>query len=129
MDDHVGFRGLRVDAVIGVREHERRRRQPIEIDVETRLDAGLAAQSDNLADTVSYSDIARLITEVAEAKAHGLLERLAADCCGTVLREFPTVSSVSVEIRKPLALGGPAVPYVRLHRERDLTAQGRNAIV
>jgi dihydroneopterin aldolase len=122
MDDHVGFRGLRVDAVIGVREHERRRRQPIEIDVEIRLDAELAAQSDDLAKTVSYSDIARLVSEVAVSKPHGLLERLAADCCRAVMREFPAISSVTVEIRKPLALGGPAVPYVRLHRERDLTA-------
>lgn len=122
MEDHVGFRGLRVDAVIGVREHERRSRQPVEIDVEARLDAAAAARSDDLADTVSYSDIALLVSEVAQGKPHGLLERLAADCCAAVLAEFSAISSVTVEIRKPFALGGPAVPYVRLHRRRDLTA-------
>jgi dihydroneopterin aldolase len=118
MPDVVGFRGLRVSTIIGVREHERRQPQPIEVDVECEIDAGRAAASDELSDTVSYSDVARTVESVAQSRSHGLLERLAEELCRTILDSYPAVSGVTVEVRKPQALPGSAVPHVRLRRRR-----------
>jgi FolB domain-containing protein len=118
MNDVVGVRGLRVETVIGVREHERYRLQPIDLDIECEVDVFRAALDDDLTKTVSYSDIAATVRSVAAAKSHGLLESLAEDCVTTLLQRFNSIQVVRIEIRKPLSRQSSGVPFVRLLRRR-----------
>lgn len=98
----VFVRGLRVEAGIGVYDHEHGRLQTLVIDVTLRL-APHAVE--RLADTVNYENVAEAARAIVAGGHVGLVEsfaqRLARDCLSD-----PRVQHVSVRIEKPSALKG-----------------------
>ena len=98
----VFVRGLRIDARIGVYDHERGRRQPLVVEVELTLGEQPIAR---LSDTVNYE----IVVERARANAdvghvelvEEYVERLARDCL-----EDPRVRRVRVRAEKPEAIAG-----------------------
>ena len=96
----VFVRGLRVEAGIGVYDHEHGRLQALVIDV--TLDLG-AQPVERLADTVNYERVAEAARAIVADGHLGLVEsfaeRLALECLGD-----PRVRRVTVRIEKPGAL-------------------------
>ena len=96
----VFVRGLRVEAGIGVYDHEHGRLQTLVIDV--TLDLG-AQPVERLADTVNYERVAEAARAIVADGHLGLVEsfaeRLALECLGD-----PRVRRVTVRIEKPGAL-------------------------
>jgi dihydroneopterin aldolase len=117
--DRIEVRGLRVDGVHGVREDERARPQPFEIDLDLYLDIAPAASTDDLAATADYGAAADAVVAVMTGPPQRLLESLAGAIAISVLDD-PRVESVTVAIRKLR----PPVPHevastgVRIHRRR-----------
>jgi len=67
--DTIEVRGLSVVAICGALDEERSRPQPLRLDLDVELDAGSAARSDELDDTVNYAllcDVA--VSTLTEAK-------------------------------------------------------------
>jgi dihydroneopterin aldolase len=96
----VFVRGLKVEAEIGVYEHEQGRRQPLIVDVE--LDVAAAGWR-HLADTVNYEHVVTAAQAIAAAGHIGLVESFAqrlADACF----EEPRVLRARVRVEKPEAL-------------------------
>ena len=86
--DIIYLNDLRIDTVIGIYPWERRIKQTLIFDIELAADAGKAAQSDNIEDTVSYEAVAdRLVSYVGAAKFE-LLETLAQRIAEILLDEF-----------------------------------------
>ena len=56
-EDRLELRGLRVLGRCGVPPEERRRPQPLEVDLDVHLDLGAAGRSDDLDDTVDYGGV------------------------------------------------------------------------
>jgi dihydroneopterin aldolase len=108
-----------------VGDEERAQPQPFEIDVLASLDAGPAASSDRLEDTVDYAALSGLVVERVEGTSRHLLETLAADIGQATLDRWPMVSAVEVSVRKPDA--PMPVPVraveVRIRLERELQAR------
>lgn len=75
--DIIFIHGLEADCVIGVWEWERRIRQRIVIDLDLAADIRRAARTDDLADTISYKDIAKSVTDLATSSSYHLVETLA----------------------------------------------------
>ena len=100
----IAIYGLRLRALIGVNAHERRRPQPLRIDVECRCDIAAAVSSDALQDTIDYCSIAACIHEVAHARHSALLETLCQRAASTLLARFPAIAAVTMTARKPRAL-------------------------
>jgi FolB domain-containing protein len=98
--DAIEVTGLRVLGVHGVRDFEKERPQPFDIDVVVHTDLRPGASSDDLADTVSYSDVMADATAVIRGPQRDLLETLAEDIASAVLRR-PRADSVEVVVRKP----------------------------
>ncbi len=96
----VFVRGLRVEAGIGVYDHEHGRLQTLIIDV--TLDLG-PAEVHGLADTINYETVAtacqRIVAEGHVGLVETFAERLALDCLLD-----PRVLGVTVRIEKPGAL-------------------------
>lgn len=96
----VFVRGLKVDAQIGVYDHEHGRLQPLVVDVE--LDVA-ASHCERLGDTVNYETIGEAArTIVAEGHidlVETFAERLAQACFAD-----PRVMRARVRVEKPLAL-------------------------
>jgi len=103
--DRIEVRGLRVDAVHGVLDIERRQPQPFEIDFDLYLDTAAAAASDDLADAVDYGDSVEAALAVMHGAPHDLLESLAGAIADAVLADG-RVRAATVTVRKlrpPLA--------------------------
>jgi 7,8-dihydroneopterin aldolase/epimerase/oxygenase len=113
--DRLSIEGLRVQAFIGVRDWERRVRQPLVIDLEMRTDAARAAAGDDLADAVDYGAVARRVTEYAGESSFGLIESLAENIAALVRREFG-VGWLRVRVRKPRAVPNADVVAVEIER-------------
>ena len=85
--DTITLKALRCRAIIGTLPAERKFRQELLIDVELSLDLGAAATSDDLTDTVDYSEIERRIVAVAENSQFQLLEALNGAIGAEIMRE------------------------------------------
>ncbi len=65
---------LRVDCLIGVWSHERKKTQQIRVDLTVEFDAQSAAVTDELEATLNYADVSRDVTFILEAGQFKLLE-------------------------------------------------------
>ena len=93
-------RALRVEAEIGVYDHEFGRKQPLVIDVELEL---LAGTFEHIRDTLNYELVVQRAQQIAEAGHVQLIEtfaeRLALACL-----EDPRVIQARIRVEKPEAL-------------------------
>ncbi|AOU97006.1 dihydroneopterin aldolase [Acidihalobacter yilgarnensis] len=103
--DRIFIQGLKVAAVIGVHEWERRITQTLCVDLSFAADVRRAAASDALEDTVDYAAVAARLRALGEEAAFGLVETFAERCAERVMTEFD-VSWVRVGVTKDVALPG-----------------------
>ncbi|AXI02701.1 dihydroneopterin aldolase [Aquirhabdus parva] len=116
--DKVLIEGLRVNAVIGVFDWERQIEQPILIDIVMLVDTRAAAVSDDLNDAVNYALASEQITELTQSLQPQLLETLADRLAEMLLNNYPTVESVQVRVKKPLAVKSAQAVGIEIIRER-----------
>ncbi|RMG30649.1 MAG: dihydroneopterin aldolase [Gammaproteobacteria bacterium] len=86
--DIVFIRDLRVEAVIGVFEWERRIRQTLSFDLEMATDVARAAATDRIEDALDYKAVAKRITTYVAASEFRLVETLAERVAALVREEF-----------------------------------------
>jgi 7,8-dihydroneopterin aldolase/epimerase/oxygenase len=110
----VGFRDLEVPCIIGIHPHERTTEQRLVVDLEMEYDFSPALVSGSVKDVLHYGEIAAFVTEVLRERRYKLLERAATDLVQEVQLRYPGITHLALEIRKPQAMEGTAVPYVRL---------------
>ncbi len=100
--DRIELTGLQVRGHHGVFDFERRDGQDFVVDVSLELDLGAASNSDDVADTVHYGELATALAGVVGGEAVNLLETLAqrlADVCLADSR----VQAATVTVHKPQA--------------------------
>ena len=99
-EDSVFLRGLRVEALIGVYEHERHAPQPLVIDLELGLAHSRACFSDQLEDAVDYGAVVAAVQRLARLNSYELLEAFAQSVADVLLDSFAIVS-VALSVSKP----------------------------
>ncbi len=113
--DIVFIEDLRIDAVIGIYDWERRIRQTLSFDLEMAFDNRRPAASDDIADTLNYKSISKRLQAYVESSSFGLVETLAERCAGIVREEFG-VAWVRLKLSKPGAVRGAKSVGVRIER-------------
>lgn len=103
MSDRIFIRGLLVHAHHGLLSHESEVGQRFVIDLDLEIDLTRAAESDHLADTVSYAEVAQEALRTFKARNFKLLEAAAGAVADAVLASFAPVAAVTVTIHKPHA--------------------------
>jgi dihydroneopterin aldolase len=103
MSDVMFLTGHLIHAHHGVMEHESRVGQRFILDIELALDLTDAANSDKLADTVSYAAIAETATRAFTARSHKLVESAAGVVADAILESFVRVTEIKVTVHKPHA--------------------------
>jgi 7,8-dihydroneopterin aldolase/epimerase/oxygenase len=116
MKDVIRLVGLSFYGYHGVSAAEKETGRAFEIDCELQVDLAQAGHSDQLADTVDYTQVYALIKDVVEGKAYSLLEGLANELAGLLLDKFP-VYRVTLQVRK---LHPPIAGQIR-HIEVEVT--------
>jgi FolB domain-containing protein len=115
--DQIIIRDLLAHGVIGVSEQEREKAQDILINLTLTVDLRPAGESDDIHDTVSYSDVARKALALAESAHRYTVEALAADLANLCLAE-PGVQKVRVRVEKPDVLSFTRSVGVEIERTR-----------
>nr|CAD1834527.1 unnamed protein product [Ananas comosus var. bracteatus] len=100
-EDKLILRGLQFHGFHGVKPEEKKFGQKFVVDVDAWLDLSTAGKTDDLSDTVSYTDIYRIVREVVEGPSQNLLESVAHLIANTTLLKFPQISAVRVKVGKP----------------------------
>lgn len=108
MTDRIALTGLRAFGYHGVLPGERRDGQEFVVDVVLHLDVREAADTDDVARTVHYGELASQLAAVVGGEPVDLLETLATRLAGTCLAH-ERVERVEVTVHKPQA--PIAVPF------------------
>lgn len=96
----VFVRAIRIDAEIGIHDHEYGRSQPLIVDVEMTIDA---VGFEHIADTVNYETILAKARAIA-AEGHLKLVERYAERLAYACMEDPRAKRVRVRVEKPEAL-------------------------
>jgi dihydroneopterin aldolase len=99
--DEILLEGMRFYAYHGVNPEERALGQRFLVDVVMAVDLRRPGQSDDLADTVSYSDVYKVVRGIVEGEPRNLIEAVAEEIAAAILTGFPPVVRVTVTVRKP----------------------------
>ncbi len=118
--DRICIERIGVFAYHGVYEEEGRLGQRFYVSIEAGLDLGPAGQSDDLAHSVSYADIAARVQEIAVGNRFNIIETLAEAIAQDLLRRFPRLVEVAVSVEKPNAAVAAILDTIRvtIHRQR-----------
>lgn len=124
MSDRIRLRSLAVTARHGVLAHEKTTPQPFLLDIDLAVDLAWAGRSDDLADTVSYADVADRAARIVAGESVDLIERLAERVAQECLAASEFVEAATVEVHKPHAPVGLPFADVSVTRtvERAATA-------
>ncbi|GAB4859884.1 Dihydroneopterin aldolase 1 [Ancistrocladus abbreviatus] len=123
--DKLVLRGLKFHGFHGVKPEERTLGQKFLVDVDAWLDLREAGKSDRLSDTVSYTEIYRIVKEVVEGEPQNLLESVAHRIASTTFTKFTQITAVRVKIGKPHVAVQGQLDYlgVEIFRMRKIDAQ------
>lgn len=113
--DKIIIKDLSARGIIGVSLDEREQSQEIIINVTLFLNTSKAGLSDDIADTVSYSTLARKIRTLAETAQRFTVEALAEDIAKICL-DADLVQKVMVRVEKPRAIRFAAAAGVEIER-------------
>ncbi|WP_066092890.1 dihydroneopterin aldolase [Xanthomonas massiliensis] len=113
--DKVFIEGLRIDALIGIYDWERRIRQTLRFDLEMAFDNRRPAASDDIALTLNYKAVSKRLVEFVEQSDYGLVETLAERCAQIVMDEFG-VPWLRLKLSKPGAVRGADAVGVVIER-------------
>ncbi|PUZ71953.1 hypothetical protein GQ55_2G355200 [Panicum hallii var. hallii] len=99
--DKLVLRGLQFHGFHGVKQEEKTLGQKFAVDVDAWMDLSIAGETDSIYDTVSYTDIYRIVKDVVEGPSQNLLESVAHRIASATLLKFPQIFAVRVEVKKP----------------------------
>lgn len=85
---------------LGVTEWEKEGVNKVTLDLDLYLDLSAAAREDRVAATVDYSSVYACVQEVSKARKYHLIESLAHEIVGALLRTFPRVERIVARLRK-----------------------------
>jgi dihydroneopterin aldolase len=120
----VHIRDLRLLASIGAHAHERRRRQPVIINLEVGVRAG-RRPARSLDDVVCYGSLADTIRAIVAEGHIDLVEQLAEKIAEAILADR-RIERVRIRVDKPQAVAGAAAAGVEIERRRQRKPQSRS---
>jgi dihydroneopterin aldolase len=101
--DRIRISRIAIYAYHGVYEEEGRLGQRFFVSLTAWLDLRAAGATDDLAQSVSYADIAQRVQELAVSHRFRIIEALAEAIAADLLRAFPRLEAVEVTVEKPNA--------------------------
>ncbi len=117
--DEIRIEELEVFAHHGVFPEETENGQNFYVNATLYVDVSKAGQADDLSKTVNYGEVCHFITAWMQENTFQLLESVCEKLSGELLCNYPMVTGVDLEIRKPHAPIG--LPFgcvsVKVHRQ------------
>jgi 7,8-dihydroneopterin aldolase/epimerase/oxygenase len=115
--DAILIRDLRVEALIGIHKRERHVAQTVSIDLDIGLPGDKVFESDQVADTIDYEQVALRIRALAASGHFRLVETLAERIARLLLEDFGA-PWLKVSVAKIGILGNAKFVGVTIERRR-----------
>ncbi|EIJ41537.1 dihydroneopterin aldolase [Beggiatoa alba B18LD] len=112
----IGIKDLEILCIIGIYPAEREHEQPLLLSLEAEYPFKAAAQTEDIQQTIDYAVIAQQLTDLAIEGKFQLIETLAERSAQYLLKTYPQIQRIILEIKKPKAIPSAAYPYVRIER-------------
>jgi dihydroneopterin aldolase len=116
--DKIILTDLRINAVIGIWDWEKRNPQTITIDLEMLTDIKKASQSDSIKDALDYKAVSKRVKQFIQESQFNLIETLAENVAKIILEEFD-VQWLKLKISKPFAIRDSKNIGVCIERTKD----------
>lgn len=100
VSDLIFIAGLELRGRLGVPEDERAQPQRLTADLTLHPARSFAELGERLENTVDYAAVCRVVHALVAERPRHLLETLAFELAGGVLRRFPACAAIDVELRK-----------------------------
>jgi FolB domain-containing protein len=118
--DFIHIDGLLLDCIVGVRPFERRRPQPVRLDIGLGLSLSEAGRTGRIGHTCDYDRVADEVRTLLRFRAYRLLEVAAEELSAMLFAAHPALEQVRIRLDKPTALHGRARSAgVEVTRHRD----------
>lgn len=102
-NDYIKITGLKIFAHHGVFEEETQNGQDFYVNARLYVDMTRAGVTDELTDSVHYGEVCMFMTRFLQENTYKLLEKAATETAKAVLRQFPLLSGIQIELCKPNA--------------------------
>lgn len=102
MADRIELIGVEAFGYHGVYEQEKKQGQKFIVDIIVWTNFATAAQTDQLDNTISYVDLARIAVEAIQGEPYDLIETLASVIADEI-QALPAVIATEVTVHKPQA--------------------------
>ncbi|MDO9104137.1 MAG: dihydroneopterin aldolase [Methylovulum sp.] len=102
--DIIFLGGLEIDAIIGIYDWEREKRQTVILDIEMAFDIQKAAETDDIQYTLDYKTVSDRIINFVKESQFFLVERLISEIAAILRNEFD-VPWVKITLNKKGAIG------------------------
>ncbi len=99
--DEIRIENLSFHANHGVYDFERLRGQRFVVSASLKTDMGKAGRSDYLEDSTNYGEVCAFLVGYLPGHTFSLLEAAAEQVCRALLLQFPLISEISLELKKP----------------------------
>ena len=116
--DKIILTDLRIDAVIGIWDWEKRNPQTISIDLEMQTDTKKASQLDSIEDALDYKAVSKRVKQFIQESQFNLIETAAENVAKIILEEFD-VQWLKLRVSKPFAIRGSRNVGVCIERTKD----------
>ncbi len=102
--DIIFIEALSTEAIIGIFDWEQAAPQPLIMDIEISTDLRKAANSDDITDTICYSQVSDDVDKMTRDSRFELIETLAEFICSSLLVQHPSISKIKLKLNKPEAV-------------------------
>ena len=116
--DKIILTDLKINAVIGIWDWEKRNPQAISIDLEMQTDTKKASLSDSIEDALDYKAVSKRVKQFVQANQFNLIETLAENVAKIILEEFD-VQWLQIRISKPFAIRDSNNVGICIERTKD----------
>jgi len=121
--DKIILRDAAYSVRIGINKTELQHVQPLILDIALFYWLAHAGESDDLAKTINYSEVNKLLQNLFEEKSFALIECVADQVCRLIFNNFP-VWRIKLRIKKPQAIRNVGYTGVEIERARTQYTKG-----
>ena len=119
ISDKIILKGMRFYGFHGLHDEERKTGQYFLVNLECITNLHKAGVSDNIEDTINYSDIYQKVRRIIEGTPRNLLEAVAEEIADVLISDYP-IKKVTINISKPdLVLKGGYLDYAGIEIVRS----------
>ena len=107
---------LEISCIIGIHPNERVKEQTLLLDIYLNIDFGESNIADDINETIDYTKIADMATQLGISKKYNLIESFCRDLNNLFLETFQVIKKTRISVKKPNAI--PKAKYATFTMEK-----------